>query len=152
MEGKASQAEKEHARRQSGLKRWLTSAVTSAVDGGVLGEELRLEEVGLDQEGSRMAGLWWAFLLWAGVQGAGRVSAPPVQEVRAPPGTRNSGSSFLRPLQQGRSWPLGPLHHNPVPSNPAPAPPPDDSPSVIRVSGQPGSLRPSSRHGRSCSI
>ena len=71
---------------------------------------------------------------------------------RAPPGPRNSGSSFLQPLQQGRSRPLGPLHRSPIPSNPAPAPPPDDSPSVIRVSGQHGSLRPSSRHGRSCSI
>ena len=59
-EARASQAEEERTRRQGGTKK----RVTSVVDGGVLVEELMLE-VGLDQEGPRMPGLWQAFAVGA---------------------------------------------------------------------------------------
>ena len=99
------------------MKRWVTSAVTSVVDGGVLVEELRLEEAGLDQEGPQMPGLWWAFLLWAGMQGAGRVTAPPVQEVREPhQGLGIQDHRSFSPSSKGAHGPLGPSTAAPFPA------------------------------------
>lgn len=59
------------------------------------------------------------------------------------------------PLGKGAHCSLGPSAASVPALSPAallPAPPPDDSPSVMRVSGQHGSLQPSSQHGRFCNI